>query len=48
MNTRFIELSIKEKNQLSLKISIMVISFFIFKTILSDWEHFKIGLTGSF
>ena len=38
----------KQKNKLRLKLSIFFISFFIFKAIISDWEHFKAGLFGSF
>jgi hypothetical protein len=46
--TSNLKLTIKEKNILRLKIIIGVISFFVIKTIISDWNHFKAGLTGSF
>ena len=38
----------KEKNELRLKIFILGVSFYITKIIISDWEHFKDGLFGSF
>lgn len=41
-------LSKKEKNKLRFRIFIMGVSFYITKIIISDWEHFKAGVFGSF
>lgn len=38
----------KEKNKLRLKVIITVIAFLVFRAIISDWEHFKAGITGGF
>lgn len=38
----------KEKNKIRLKLIIAAIFFFVIKTIISDWNHFKDGITGSF
>ncbi|QVY65847.1 hypothetical protein [Polaribacter sp. Q13] len=41
-------LSKKEKNKLRLAIVISVIAFFILKEIFTNWEHFKVGISGGF
>ena len=41
-------ISKKDKNNLRITTLIAVVSFIIFKAIISDWEHFKAGLTGHF
>ncbi|QOD61700.1 hypothetical protein H9I45_04420 [Polaribacter haliotis] len=42
------KISKKEKNINHLKVCVLILSFFIFKVIISDWECFKAGLFGTF
>jgi|TARA_B110000977_G_C10832039_1_gene398452 hypothetical protein len=37
-----------KKKKLRLQVFVGILFFIAFKAIFTDWEHFKVGLTGDF